>query len=1041
MSNIKIKSIEIEAFRGYENKVNFDFTDQNGVNAKFIAIYAPNGFGKTSFFDAVEWSIKQKIERFDDDIIMQKSAEYGGGDILKNRNSPLASGRIKIIDEKGLDLERLTKKSQKWDLLPGTIKSSSTSSLKSKIKSFSRNNLIEILPQSRIDNFISSKKPTERYKALMDFWGGKEDSAYYRGIFKIDDELKKKIEILEKTDKKLIQSEIEKYSPSEEKLLRLNEIINNINHSKFQKLSLELITKKTSAKDSDKLQEEINHYLPIVENELTIQDDIKNQTGVLKENFSIYNSRKKNLGGKNKLLSQKQGEVADFKQLEGLLKSKDVLEQELVKANSNKRIILNIHEKQSIFNKSNNDLGKLQETKQKLLEYSSKAKNCRGSLELGKINHNKLIESNKLKINVNTELLVGFDSNFEKFSNNKKSIIHFNNRIALSDKIRRIRERVILKLEDEVAELNVILDENKISYITNDSSLVKHQKKNNLIITLHNEKKVFEDDLAKKRVTYNDTEVFEDSVKKLIDLGKKVILEKKDEICPLCSKSHDDFDSLLKVVESQKSSSSVIEILSKEIDQCKSEINSKSKLIEDALVDLKKDINNEKDAILLKITILERKLQQLASFDRYYSNKRDTYYNENQSILNQYKLEAFEKEQLDSLKVGITRKLSLAKEIFESSTKRIIEIDNVLVSIDEKLINTDSLIQNIIDEHKSITNNSVFTEVQSYLINNNISVENYVKNSLKSELSSAKSKISDIKLRIKIDFILIPDLKEKIKNLNRSNIERDIIELETFIKRLIDFCENYENRYKKIINSSVSDCIAELNNKDLEISQSISHYTNLIQKLKELSNNIEDIRSNITLNEKRAALDVLVSKINHLRKLRTNLKIVKDKASSLIKVKMNSIFNGELIQDIYSKIDPHPQYKSVILEPSFNSADPELQIKAISNDGLDVIDPTLYHSSAQINILSLSIFLAKALQNGNSLINTIFMDDPIQHLDSINVLSFIDLLRSITTDPNIDRQIVISTHDENFFRLLKRKFDPDFYSSKFIEFESYGKLK
>jgi len=51
------------------------------------------------------------------------------------------------------------------------------------------------------------------------------------------------------------------------------------------------------------------------------------------------------------------------------------------------------------------------------------------------------------------------------------------------------------------------------------------------------------------------------------------------------------------------------------------------------------------------------------------------------------------------------------------------------------------------------------------------------------------------------------------------------------------------------------------------------------------------------------------------------------------------------------------------------------------------------------------------------------------------------LLRSITTDKQIDRQVVISTHDENFFNLLKKKFDPQYYNSKFIEFESYGKLK
>ena len=100
----------------------------------------------------------------------------------------------------------------------------------------------------------------------------------------------------------------------------------------------------------------------------------------------------------------------------------------------------------------------------------------------------------------------------------------------------------------------------------------------------------------------------------------------------------------------------------------------------------------------------------------------------------------------------------------------------------------------------------------------------------------------------------------------------------------------------------------------------------------------------------------------------------------------------------------------------------------MNEESKDEIDPILYLSSAQVNILSLSIFLAKALQNKDVMVNTIFMDDPIQYLDSINVLSFIDLLRSITSDKQLDRQVVISTHDENFFNLL-------------VTFQNYKKIK
>ncbi|NGT27520.1 hypothetical protein G6Z19_12505, partial [Clostridium perfringens] len=71
-------------------------------------------------------------------------------------------------------------------------------------------------------------------------------------------------------------------------------------------------------------------------------------------------------------------------------------------------------------------------------------------------------------------------------------------------------------------------------------------------------------------------------------------------------------------------------------------------------------------------------------------------------------------------------------------------------------------------------------------------------------------------------------------------------------------------------------------------------------------------------------------------------------------------------------------------------------------------------------------------------VKTIFIDDPVGHFDDINVLAFVDLLRNIIVDGKW--QIVISTHDESFFNLLKNKISDDYYNSKFITFSSIGKL-
>lgn len=61
---MKIKKVEIKAFRLFDD-VSVDLTAKKDSNkaANFVAIYAPNGFGKTSFFDAMEFCMTKSIHR------------------------------------------------------------------------------------------------------------------------------------------------------------------------------------------------------------------------------------------------------------------------------------------------------------------------------------------------------------------------------------------------------------------------------------------------------------------------------------------------------------------------------------------------------------------------------------------------------------------------------------------------------------------------------------------------------------------------------------------------------------------------------------------------------------------------------------------------------------------------------------------------------------------------------------------------------------------------------------------------------------------
>lgn len=99
--------------------------------------------------------------------------------------------------------------------------------------------------------------------------------------------------------------------------------------------------------------------------------------------------------------------------------------------------------------------------------------------------------------------------------------------------------------------------------------------------------------------------------------------------------------------------------------------------------------------------------------------------------------------------------------------------------------------------------------------------------------------------------------------------------------------------------------------------------------------------------------------------------------------------------------------------------------------------PEFLFSSAQLNTFGVSMFLSMALRQNWLKLDTVLLDDPIQNLDDINVLSLIDLIRGLL-DLNKGKQVIISTHDERFYHLVKRKFAD--YKLKAYRFESYGQV-
>src|SRR5438105_1690770 len=102
---MKIKKVEIAAFRAFNEPAIFDFMLPDETAADFISIYAPNGFGKTSFYDAVEWGITNSIDRFyrnysENDKYSKVERKVNSKKLfLKNHQSANRDGYVKVLTD------------------------------------------------------------------------------------------------------------------------------------------------------------------------------------------------------------------------------------------------------------------------------------------------------------------------------------------------------------------------------------------------------------------------------------------------------------------------------------------------------------------------------------------------------------------------------------------------------------------------------------------------------------------------------------------------------------------------------------------------------------------------------------------------------------------------------------------------------------------------------------------------------------------------------------------------------------------------------
>ena len=127
-----------------------------------------------------------------------------------------------------------------------------------------------------------------------------------------------------------------------------------------------------------------------------------------------------------------------------------------------------------------------------------------------------------------------------------------------------------------------------------------------------------------------------------------------------------------------------------------------------------------------------------------------------------------------------------------------------------------------------------------------------------------------------------------------------------------------------------------------------------------------------------------------------------------------------LFQRIYSRIDPHPTFRVTQILTAMERGKGQLNIGISDPESEGIYNASPLLSSSQLNSYAVSLFLAMNLAIPTLKLGVTILDDPLQSLDSINLLGLVDVLRRFRRH----RQIIVSTHEERLMGLLQRKLRP-----------------
>ena len=930
MKKNKIKSIEIDSFRAFTNKINLNF-EINGSVADIVVIYAANGTGKTSTIEGVEWATTGAILRLDTIFSNNKgNKKPREGYILKNQQSEKNIGSVSIELDNGNKIHRQTKPkvNRNNDYCEGE-----TITTVEGMEYFGRN----ILSQGAISKSTYEASSGSLFNSLIEKIENEEDIKIYNELNAIKTKIK---------------------SSNNDSIVEIK-LINNL----ISKEDGEVDLIKSDYVENYNIQESL-HYQSFKNNFSFCEDlSLKNDDEIisyiresetkldnLKDKLSTFDINTYRISAKNYLNSSKIIEL----QTENLLKGNDLSElkdkkEDLERKKRSNGLFLgteSIVEVNNIISSHNKE----SEIIEKYKKYLRKANKTKDTVLMKDKSIDLLTSTDKEnKLNILESLLLSL------FSNTDDSNLPLPEKSLLSNSITK-------DIQAKNDQLNLVTR----------SSFIKENNEIGDVINFKKKSLSLEEINIKIKALINEKEKiisFDEKLDLIKTYANEVINEKQLSNCPACGNQYENVDKLLESVSNFKSDGK--KLIEGSISTLTDQKNDIIFDIDNLTKAIDKQVSEERKVIQENIQLLKERMDK---FNELYSllNELDIKYESTslKQVLGEVNL------QKESLNKIISKSRRFKDKYSAWSLKIRTKIDEI----------EGELRQNKLDIKRII--NSCFNQfgvdiAELIIISGSYHVflfkENQFSCSIKilekdieladSEIKNIKSKVLGLCSKAAFDFDAnINEIREKAIQSKR------------------DFKASYNYIKSNIIDYNTS------KNEDLyslitSIQETFSSYLSHIDASQKLASKKETIASHKRdLSIKERSVEEGKTNLDKIQKaLESVKKYFEDLASKNI--------NKEVLNDMFMYIEPHLKYDEITFKIDLDGNNKGIYIQAKSSENQEKNTPVYYLSEAQTNILSICIFLADNARETETGINTIIIDDPVQSMDDLNSYALIDLCK------------------------------------------------